>query len=135
MHRNRLCVAIPRYTCNLTQVTAKSIHDNLDAAYSQYLRAKGLSHHAVLLRHALRNAIISAVTLIGLSIGGILGGAIITETVFSRQGLGRLLQEAVTLQDIPVVQGVVVFTAILFAISNLIVDLLYPLINPKVGLR
>lgn len=119
----------------IAQVTAKAIHDNLQAPYAQYLRAKGLGGQAILLKHALRNAIIPAVTLIGLSIGGILGGAIVTETVFSRQGLGRLLQNAVTLQDIPVVQGVVVFTAILFAASNLLVDLLYPLINPRVGLR
>ncbi|WP_160000114.1 ABC transporter permease [Roseomonas sp. 18066] len=119
----------------IAQVTARALHENLQAPYAQYLRAKGLGRRAILLRHALRNAIIPAVTLVGLSIGGILGGAIITETVFSRQGLGRLLEEAITLQDIPVVQGVVVFTAILFAASNLVVDLLYPLINPKVTLR
>ncbi|MGI6244522.1 MAG: ABC transporter permease [Pseudochelatococcus sp.] len=120
---------------SIAQVTAKSIHENLHAPYAHYLRAKGLSRRAILLHHSLRNAIIPAVTLVGLSIGSILGGAIITETVFSRQGLGRLLEEAVTHQDIPVVQAVVVFTAILFAISNLAVDLIYPLINPKVTVR
>lgn len=122
-------------SAEIAQVTAKSLHDNLYAPYSTYLRAKGLSHYAILLRHSLRNAIIPAVTLIGLSVGGILGGAIITETVFSRQGLGRLLEQAVTLQDIPVVQAVVVFTAILFAVTNLLVDLVYPLINPRVSIR
>ncbi len=86
----------------------------------------------MVIRHALRTAIIPATTLLGLSVGGILAGTVVVETVFSRQGLGRLLQTSVMQQDIPVVQGVVIFSAVIYAVANLIVDMVYPKIDPRI---
>ncbi|MDF2927413.1 MAG: glutathione transporter permease [Paenibacillaceae bacterium] len=96
------------------------------------LRAKGLSERAVLYRHALRNALIPAITVAGMQVGELLAGAVVVETVFSRQGIGRLLVEAITAKDMPVVQGVVFFTAIIYVGVNLLVDLLYTVIDPRV---
>lgn len=120
-------------TATIAQVTLRSLEDNLRSPYADFLRAKGLSKQRILLVHALRNAVIPAATLISISIGGIFAGAVVTETIFSRPGLGRLLATSVVVQDIPVVQGVVVLCAISFAIANLIVDLLYPIIDPRIS--
>ncbi|SEG90391.1 peptide/nickel transport system permease protein [Thermomonospora echinospora] len=128
-----ITIAIP-VSAGIAQVTAKSLVANLRSPYADYLRAKGVPHRRILLTHAFRNAIIPATTLLGMSIGGILAGAVVVETVFSRQGLGRLMQTSVTLQDIPVVQGVVVFSAVLYAAANLLVDLVYPKIDPRISI-
>lgn len=129
-----IALAIPT-SASIAQVTARSIDQSLKSPYADYLRAKGISRRRILLGHSLRNAIIPATTLIGLSVGSILAGAVVTETVFTRQGLGRLMQESVSLQDIPVVQGIVLFCAILYALVNLLTDLVYPVIDPRVVLR
>lgn len=126
-----ITLAIPA-SAGIAQVTAKSLYTNLHSPYADHLRAKGVPRRRILLAHALRNAIIPATTLLGMSIGGILAGAVVVETVFSRQGLGRLLQTSVMQQDIPVVQGVVVFSAVLYAAANLLVDLIYPTIDPRI---
>ena len=84
------------------------------------------------LRHALRNAAIPALTLVGMSAGHLLGGSVVTETVFSRAGIGRLTQIAVQAQDIPMVQGLVVLSTLVFVAVNLAVDLLYPLFDPRI---
>ena len=83
-------------------------------------------------RHALRNAALPALTMLGLLVGELLAGAVVVETVFSRAGLGRLTATAVSAQDIPVVQGVVVFGAAVFVVVNLVVDLLYPVLDPRI---
>lgn len=120
-------------------VTAQVLYNNLTEALRQafveVLRAKGLSERAILLRHALRLAALPALTLVGMNIAAMLAGAIVIETVFSRSGLGRLTEGAVTAQDIPLVQGIVVISAVVFVAANLIVDLLYPLLDPRVSYK
>ena len=116
----------------IAQVATKSIHEYLDSPQSSYLRARGVTRRRILLAHALRNAVIPAVTILGMQVGGILAGAVITETVFSRQGLGRVLQNGVLSQDIPLVQGVVVLSAVLFVLTSFLVDLVYPLLDPRI---
>lgn len=101
--------------------------------YITHARAKGLSESEVMWRHAFRNAFAPTWTLIGLILGGLLGGIAITETVFTIPGLGRLLVEAIYARDYPVVQGCVLFISVIYVIVNLIVDMLYPLFDPKIA--
>lgn len=108
-----------------------SLLETLPQDYVRTARAKGLAPQRVL-RHALRNALIPVVTVIGLEFGALLGGAAITESIFAWPGLGRLTLDAVISRDIPLVQGVVVFAAVVFTLVNLGVDLLYGLLNPRV---
>lgn len=108
-----------------------SLLETLPQDYVRTARAKGLPPRQVL-RHALRNALIPVVTVIGLEFGSLLGGAAITESIFAWPGLGRLTLDAVISRDIPLVQGVVVFAAVVFTLVNLGVDLLYGLLNPRV---
>ncbi|GGO32066.1 ABC transporter permease [Deinococcus humi] len=108
-----------------------SLLETLPQDYVRTARAKGLAPRQVL-RHALRNALIPVVTVIGLEFGSLLGGAAITESIFAWPGLGRLTLDAVISRDIPLVQGVVVFAAVVFTLVNLTVDLLYGLLNPRV---
>jgi ABC-type dipeptide/oligopeptide/nickel transport system permease component len=105
--------------------------ETLPQDYVRTARAKGLAPRGVL-RHALRNAMMPVVTVIGLEFGSMLGGAAITESIFAWPGLGRLTLDAVNSRDIPLVQGVVVFAAVVFTLVNLAVDLLYGFLNPKV---
>ena len=105
--------------------------ETLPQDYVRTARAKGLAPRAVL-RHALRNAMMPVVTVIGLEFGSMLGGAAITESIFAWPCLGRLTLDAVNSRDIPLVQGVVVFAAVVFTLVNLAVDLLYGFLNPKV---
>ncbi|RJG40538.1 ABC transporter permease [Mesorhizobium sp. DCY119] len=114
------------------QVLAKSLFDALQQPYVQIARAKGLSRLQVHFAHALRNAIIPTLTLVGISVGNVLAGAVIVETVFSRVGIGRITHAAVNSQDVPVVLAVVVISAAAFATANLIVDLAYPLVDPRI---
>ncbi|MHC9043184.1 ABC transporter permease [Microbacterium saperdae] len=118
----------------IAQVTTKTLDEYTNGPQATYLRARGVGANRVVYAHALRNAIIPATTIIGMSVGGILAGAVITETVFSRQGLGRVLQSGVVNQDVPVVQGVIIISALLFAVANLVVDLVYPRIDPRIRL-
>jgi peptide/nickel transport system permease protein len=101
--------------------------------YITHARAKGLSESEVMWRHAFRNAFAPTWTLIGLILGGLLGGIAITETVFTIPGLGRLLVEAIYARDYPVVQGCILFISVIYVIVNLIVDMLYPLFDPKIA--
>ncbi|MEV4630356.1 ABC transporter permease [Micromonospora sp. NPDC049523] len=116
----------------LAQVLAKSLFTALDEPYVQTARAKGAGRARVHLRHALRNAALPALTIVGLLVGNLLAGSVVVETVFSRNGIGRATVSAVTVQDIPVVQGVVVFGALVFVCANLVVDLVYPLFDPRI---
>jgi peptide/nickel transport system permease protein len=95
-------------------------------------RAKGLSERAVIYKHAVRNAMIPVLTVIGLNFGLLLSGAILTETVFSWPGLGRLVVESVYERDYPLVVGCILVFAIVFVIVNLITDILYPYIDPRI---
>lgn len=117
----------------LAQVLIRSFDDTLDEPYIATARAKGLSRLAVQRRHAFRNAALPTLTILGLLVGSTVTGSIVVETVFSRNGVGRLAQESVLAQDIPVVQAIVVLAAAAFVVVNLIVDLLYPLLDPRIA--
>jgi peptide/nickel transport system permease protein len=95
------------------------------------LRSKGLSERRVLYGHVLRNALIPSITVIGMELSGLLGGVVVIETVFSRQGIGRVLVEAILSRDIPVIQGVVLFAAVVIVVINLVVDISYAIIDPR----
>lgn len=126
-----LTLAIPTGAL-VAQVLAKSLLTALDQAYVETARAKGAGRWRVHLRHALRNASLPALTVVGLLVGQLIAGSVVVETVFSRDGLGRVTAAAVTVQDIPVVQGVVVFGALIFVATNLVIDLVYPLLDPRI---
>ena len=95
-------------------------------------RAKGLAPRVVVLRHALKNAPIPTITMLGLQLGALLGGAVVTETIFSRPGVGRLAVDAILSRDFPLVQGTVLFTAVAYVLVNLLVDISYAAIDPRV---
>ncbi|MGI6246553.1 MAG: ABC transporter permease [Pseudochelatococcus sp.] len=116
----------------LAQVLIRSLSDTLREPYIQTAKAKGISHFAVYTRHALKNAALPTLTILGLLVGATVTGAVTTETVFSRAGIGRLAQEAVLAQDVPVVLAIVVIAAAAFVVVNLIVDLLYLVVDPRV---
>jgi peptide/nickel transport system permease protein len=96
------------------------------------LRAKGLSERAIMYKHALRNALIPAVTMIGMMMGDMLAGTVVIETVFSRQGIGRIISDALLAKDLLVVQGVIFFTATIYVTINLLVDISYAYIDPRI---
>lgn len=117
----------------VAQVLAKSLDQALDEPYVTTARAKGVGRPAIHLRHALRNAAIPALTVLGYVVGNLIAGSVVVETVFTRPGIGRLTVAAVGVQDIPLVQGIVVFAAAVFVLVNLAVDLVYPLIDPRIA--
>jgi peptide/nickel transport system permease protein len=100
--------------------------------YVKTARAKGLSERAVLMGHALRNALIPTITILGINFGYLLSGAVIVETVFARPGIGRLLVDGILNKDFTLVQGIVLFTAATYLIVNLLTDLSYALIDPRI---
>lgn len=118
----------------IARVSRSSMLEVLREDYVRTARAKGLAERVVIVRHALRNALIPLVTVIGLEVGALLGGNMIVETVFEWPGIGRLAVEAIFARDYPLVQGVVIVYAFTFAVANLIVDVLYTFINPRLDL-
>lgn len=116
----------------IAQVLAKSLLTTLDEPFVTTARAKGVGRVLVHLRHAVPNAVPPALTVAGVLVGSLLAGSVVVESVFSRTGVGRLTITAVTAQDTPVVQGVVVLGAVLFVGVNLLVDLAVPLLDPRV---
>ena len=100
--------------------------------YVTVARAKGLAYRTVIVRHALRNALIPVVTVLGLQFGFMLGGAVIVETVFARPGIGRLAVDSILAKDYPMVQGVVLFSAVIYVFVNLIVDISYAWFDPRI---
>ncbi|MDR7478050.1 MAG: ABC transporter permease, partial [Armatimonadota bacterium] len=116
----------------IARMTRSSLLEVLHQDYVRTAWAKGLGARAVVLRHALKNALIPVVTVIGLQFGGLLGGAILTETVFAWPGMGRLLVGAIVARDYPVVQGAVLVFAALFTLVNLAVDVLYAYVDPRI---
>ena len=107
-----------------------SLLEVLSQDYIRTARAKGLAPLRVTLRHALRNALIPAITIVGLQFGNLLGGTVVIETVFSRQGLGRLAYTAILAKDFPIVQGVVLVLVLVYVLLNVAVDLSYGLLDP-----
>jgi len=116
----------------LAQVLIRGLDDTLEQAHIATARAKGLSRLRIHLKHALKNASLPALTILGLLVGSTVTQAVVAETIFSRLGIGRLAQQAVLAQDIPLVQGIVVLAAAIFVVVNLVVDLIYPLLDPRV---
>ncbi|OMF34688.1 peptide ABC transporter permease [Paenibacillus sp. FSL H8-0548] len=116
----------------VVRLVRNSMLEVINEPFIVTLRAKGISEKLVMYRHALRNALIPALTMIGVLSGDLLAGTVVIETVFSRQGIGRVISDALMSKDLPVVQGVVFFSAIMYVIINLIVDLSYRIIDPRV---
>ncbi len=119
-------------TAIIARQTRSSLLEVLRQDYVRTARAKGLVGRAVLLRHALPNALIPTVTVVGLQVGYLLGGSVLTETVFARPGLVRLLVESIRSRDIAVVQATIMFLSVVFVLVNLIVDLLYIRLDPRI---
>jgi ABC-type dipeptide/oligopeptide/nickel transport system permease component len=119
-------------TALVARLTRSSMLEILNRDYIRTGRAKGLAERSVVLRHALRNAAIPVLTVIGLQIGALLGGAVITESVFAWPGMGKLIVDAIFFRDFPVVQTVLILSATVFVGINLLVDLLYTIIDPRI---
>lgn len=117
------------------RLVRSSMLETLPLEYVTTARAKGLRNRAVVMRHAFRNALIPIVTMLGLEFGFLLSGVVITETIFSWPGIGRMVFNAINQKDIPLVQASVVFFAMLFVLLNLFVDVLYAWLDPRVRLR
>ncbi len=116
----------------VARLTRSSMLEILHRDYIRTGRAKGLAEGNVVFRHALRNAAIPVLTVIGLQIGALLGGAVITESVFAWPGMGKLIVDAIFFRDFPVVQTVLILSATVFVVINLAVDLLYTVIDPRI---
>jgi len=116
----------------IARMTRSSMLEVLNQDYIRTARAKGLFDRGVVLKHALRNALVPVVTVVGLQFGALLAGAVITETVFTWPGIGRLLVESIRARDYPVVQGAVLLIATTFIVVNLVVDLVYGFIDPRI---
>ncbi|MCY4519178.1 MAG: ABC transporter permease [Caldilineaceae bacterium] len=116
----------------ISRLTRSSLMEVLHEDYIRTAQAKGLARHRIVQRHALKNALIPVVTIVGLQFGGMLAGAVVTETVFSRPGLGRLVVQAILWKDYPLAQGIILFMAVLFLSANLLVDISYAWLDPRI---
>ncbi len=116
----------------VARLTRSSMLEILGRDFIRTGRAKGLAERAVILRHALRNSAVPLLTVLGLQIGTLLGGAVITESVFAWPGMGKLVVDAIFFRDFPVVQTVLILSATIFVVINLLVDLLYTVIDPRI---
>jgi peptide/nickel transport system permease protein len=119
----------------IARMTRSSLLDVLGQDYIRTARAKGLNYRLVISRHALRNALVPIVTIIGIQTGGLLSGAVLTETIFSLPGVGSRMVEAILGRDYPVVQGFAVVIAVIFVFTNLIVDISYAYLDPRIRLK
>ncbi|MGQ0567929.1 MAG: ABC transporter permease [Armatimonadota bacterium] len=116
----------------IARITRASMLEVLGQEYMKVARAKGLTERTVILRHALKNALLPIITVIGIYYGGLLEGAVLTETIFAWPGLGRYATSAILSQDFAAIMGVTVLIALIFSFANLIVDVAYGLLNPKI---
>jgi ABC-type dipeptide/oligopeptide/nickel transport system permease component len=132
MRRQAGAIASPRAAALLARMLRQSLIQVRSSDWMRTARSKGLSDRQALVRHALRNALTPVVTLLGLQTGGLLTGAIIAEVIFSWPGLGRLLMTAISARDYPLVEGCVLTFALSYVVVNLVTDLAYALIDPRV---
>ena len=116
----------------IARLTRSSMIEVLSTDYVRTARAKGLTERRVLIRHALENTLIPVITVVGLSVGGLLGGAVITESIFGLPGVGRLAIDAISNRDYPMIQGAVILVAASFVFVNLIVDIIYAFVDPRI---
>jgi peptide/nickel transport system permease protein len=122
-------------TAGFMRLTRSSMLEVLESEYVKLARIKGLSESVVIWKHCLRNALIPVLTLWGVFVGNLITGAIVTETVFAWPGVGRLTYEAVIYRDFPLLQAVIILKAILIVAINLVVDILYAYVDPRIRLR
>lgn len=120
---------------SITRMTRSTLLEAMNQDYVRTARAKGVIENRVTYRHALRNAMIPIVTVIGLQFGGLLAGAVITETIFAWPGIGRFAVDSIRAKDFPAVQGVILVFALAYAIVNLVVDVLYAYLDPRLRVR
>jgi len=118
----------------IVKITKASVIDSMEKEYVVTARSKGLTERVILYKHVLRNALIPVITIIGLQFGSLLGGAVITETIYAWPGLGRLIIDAINNRDYPMVQESIFIFALLYALVNLITDLIYTIVDPRVRL-
>jgi ABC-type dipeptide/oligopeptide/nickel transport system permease component len=121
-----------RAAATIARLTRASMLEILHQEYITTARAKGLAQRLVVIRHALKNALIPVVTIVGLQFGNLIAGAVIIETVFSRQGIGHLAVDAIRGKDFPMIQGTVLFAATAYVLANLLVDLSYAWLDPRI---
>ena len=119
----------------LTRMVRSSMIEELSSDYVRTARAKGLSTRAVLFRHAFRNALIPIITVLGLQFGTLLAGTIVTETIFSWPGIGRLTVQAISSRDYPLLQGCILVIAVSYVLVNLVTDFVYALVDPRIRLQ
>ena len=131
-------IALPAITLGIvgaaliSRMIRSTMLEVLDSDYVRTARAKGTSEFRVIMKHAFRNALLPVVTIVGLQFGNLLGSAIVTETIFSWPGVGRIIVGSIAQRDFPILQGGVILVALSFSIVNLLVDILYAVINPKI---
>ena len=114
------------------RITRASVLDILEEDYIRTARAKGLTNRTVLMRHALRNAAVPIVTVIGIGFALLIGGVVVTESVYNIPGLGRLTVDAVLRRDYPVIQGIILVFSATYVLVNLIIDILYVVLDPRI---
>lgn len=117
---------------NFARITRSSMLEVLSQDYIRTARAKGLKEQVVIWKHALKNALNPILSVLGMQVAALLGGSVLTETIFSWPGMGRLITDAIDRRDYGVVQGVVIFIALIYILTNLIIDILYKVVNPKI---
>jgi peptide/nickel transport system permease protein len=120
------------YIALIARMTRAAMLDVLDEDYIRTARAKGIAEHGVLLRHALRNAAVPVITVIGTGFALLISGVVVTETVFNLPGIGRLTVDAVLARDYPVIQAMILLTSGIYVAVNLLIDLSYTLLDPRI---
>ena len=131
-------VALPAFALgvpvagSLTRVVRTAMVEELDKDYVRTAIGAGIPKPVVIARNVLRNALITPLTVLGLRIGYLMGGAVVIEMIFNIQGMGQLIFQGITRNDVPIVQGVTITVAVAFIIINMVVDLLYVLVNPRI---
>ncbi|HEX2619401.1 MAG TPA: ABC transporter permease, partial [Phototrophicaceae bacterium] len=118
----------------IARMTRSSMLETLNQDYVRTARAKGLAEHIVVIVHAMRNAMLPVVTIIGLNVGFLISGAVLTETIFGLTGIGKTLFDGITARDYALVQGVTLVTAIAFVLINTAIDILYGYLDPRIRL-
>lgn len=121
-----------RYAASIARYTRAAMLEVLNQDYVRTARAKGVTERFVIWKHALKNALVPLLTVIGLEIGGLMTGSILTESVFGLPGVGRITIQAIQYRDFPMIEGTVLFTAVVFVVANLLVDISYSLVDPRI---
>lgn len=136
-----LHIVLPAFTLGaggaaiVARMTRSSMLEVIRQDYIRTARAKGVKEHVIIYKHALRNALIPVITVVGLQFGALLGGTVLVESIFAINGLGRMIVDAIRMRDLPVVQGGVLVASLVFVVVNLIVDILYRLFNKRIELN